>query len=180
MLKSVQSFRAQLYDRAVARTLAIYENWILPDPAEHGFARTTRISLREAKLREFREKKKLLHPYEREQLLDSASQEERLRLTAVDKRTNFASTKDFKVTYNRHKDAYDFRVSNFPKEYHLNASPLDFRHDPDLVGNDVYDSKFKLKRVNLKMWMIAGLLTYWLIGWKVKRVENFDRMKRKE
>ena len=69
---------------------------------EGGFRRQSRISLHEAKLREFREKKKLLNPYERQSLLESSNQDERLRLEDLSKRTNFYSIKNDKLTYNRH------------------------------------------------------------------------------
>ena len=66
-------YRERAYDAAVAKTLHFYEGWILPCPKMDGFQKQTRISLREAKLREFREKKKLLNPYERDMLLESST-----------------------------------------------------------------------------------------------------------
>ena len=45
-----------------------------------GFQSKTRMSLRQAKLKEFREKKKLLHPFERDQLISGASELEQVRL----------------------------------------------------------------------------------------------------
>jgi hypothetical protein len=41
-------------------TLRFYERWILPQDTMNG---VPRVSLREIKLREFRDRKKLLNPY---------------------------------------------------------------------------------------------------------------------
>ncbi len=70
----------KLYDKTVYRTLTLYENWILPDMANGGFLNTSRMTLKQAKLREFREKKKLLNPYERDMIISAANQEEQIRL----------------------------------------------------------------------------------------------------
>ena len=81
--------RGALYRRAVNSTLRFYESWILPDMKTGGWVAKSRLSLKEAKLAEFRLKKKLLNPYERDLLLDSANQEERLALEDRLKRTTF-------------------------------------------------------------------------------------------
>ena len=130
-MRSVLKLKERAYDAAVARTLNFYESWVLPCPKEGGFLKQKRISLREAKLREFREKKQLLNPYEKISMLESASQEERLRLEEVSKRTNFYSIRNFKLSYNRHKDAYGYRVQNFPDSYKDRQSIMDYRNDPD-------------------------------------------------
>ena len=70
-----------LYDRAVLKTLGLYEKWILPENDMYGFPSNRKlISLREAKLREFKERKNLLHPYEGPKLLENADEEEKQRL----------------------------------------------------------------------------------------------------
>ena len=102
MFTSAIKFKNRLYDRAVNATLHLYESWILPCPVTYGFQSTKLISLREAKLIEFRERKKLLNPYERPMLLESASQEERIRLEKVAKRTSFENMYTSKLTYDRH------------------------------------------------------------------------------
>ena len=130
-MKKIFKYRESLYDSAVARTLYFYENWILPCPKESGFHRQTRISLHEAKMIEFKEKKKLLNPYDKELLLDSANQEERLRLEDVSKRTSFNNVHTDKLRYDRHKGAYGLRITNFPDSYHIRDSALEWRMDPD-------------------------------------------------
>ena len=50
---------------AVDYTLKFYERWVLPQPW-HLPAAKERVSLKELKLREFRERKKLLNPYQKE------------------------------------------------------------------------------------------------------------------
>ena len=161
-MKNVIKYRERAYDAAVAKTLLFYESWILPCPKMDGFQKQTRISLREAKLREFREKKKLLNPYERDMLLDSSTQDERLRLEDLTKRTNFQSIMTDKLRYDRHKGAYDFRVHDFPDSYSINDSPLEYQHDPDGL------KKFRLQRLNFKLMIVGGFLIYQLIRWKTQ------------
>ena len=60
-----------MYDYAVDKTLIIYERWILPQPWHHPSGKD-RVSIKELKLREFRERRKLLNPYQKEQLIASA------------------------------------------------------------------------------------------------------------
>ena len=106
--------------------------------------------------------------------MESSNQEERLRLEAIDKRNNFYSIRNFKLSYNRHENAYNFRVKDFPEEYHHKDSFMLWGRDPDLI------EKFTPSRINLKLWIIGSFVMYHLIQWRVKRVEAFDRMKRKE
>ena len=72
MEKVVQLYR-RYYDKAVLRALYVYEGWILPDMKNGGFTSTSRQSLYQTKLKEFRERKKLLNPYSREQMIEGAS-----------------------------------------------------------------------------------------------------------
>ena len=53
------------------KTLIFYERWILPQPWQHPSGKD-RVSIKELKLREFRERRKLLNPYQKEQLIASA------------------------------------------------------------------------------------------------------------
>ena len=57
------SIKQKLYNTSVNCTLYLYERWILPQTNIDG---GKRISLREIKLREFRDRKKLLNPYQKE------------------------------------------------------------------------------------------------------------------
>ncbi len=104
----------------------------------------------------------MLNPYERTALLDGASQEERLRLDVVDRRTNFYSIRNFKVSYDRHKDAYGKRVTNFPTSYATSDSALEWANDPDAM------TKFRQRRLNLKLILLGSFLTYHLIQWKCR------------
>ena len=97
-----------------------------------------------------------------------------MRLEAVAKRTNFYSIRNFNLTYDRHKGAYDFRVRDFPDSYQSRSSPMDYRNDPDAW------IKFVPTRLNLKLILLGLVASYYLIQWRVRRVEHFDRMKRKE
>ena len=57
------------YNKAIGFTIRYYEKWILPDIEKSGFSGPSLPSLRELKLREFRERKKLLNPYEKDILV---------------------------------------------------------------------------------------------------------------
>ena len=57
--------RERLYDASVAGALWFYERWVLPQ----GWWAVQRVGIRELKLREFRERRALLNPYKREQLI---------------------------------------------------------------------------------------------------------------
>ena len=65
-------------------------------------------------------------------------------------------------------------VRNFPETYHMSNSSMTWKNDPDFV------LKVREKRVRLKWWLVGGILAYFLIGWKVKRVERYDGLKRRE
>ena len=154
MLRTALRYKDLLYDKAVSRTLALYETWVLPCPISHGFQNSKIITLREAKLIEFRERKKLLNPYERPLLIDGASQEEKIRLEDLAKRTNFESMYTNKLSYDRHKNAYTHRVKDFPESYDIDESFLNWGKDPDKI------KKFRAKRLNLKAWIIGSFLLY--------------------
>ena len=110
--------------------------------------------MREAKLIEFRERKKLLNPYERPLMLESASQEERIRLEDLAKRTSFETMYTNKLSYDRHKNAYSHRVRDFPESYDIDESVMNWGQDPDKM------KKFRVKRLNLKTWIVGGFLLY--------------------
>ena len=57
------TIKQKLYEYSVQQTLKVYENWVLPRTNLDG---VKRVSLREVKLREFRDRKKLLNPYQKE------------------------------------------------------------------------------------------------------------------
>lgn len=64
-------------------------------------------------------------------LLESASQDERLRLEELAKRTNFQTIYTDKLRYDRHKEAYGHRVRDFPESYSLSESHYEYILDPD-------------------------------------------------
>lgn len=66
------------YDKAVARTLVWYETWVLPP-------HSNRMTLRELKLQEFRERKQLLNPITSQALIEAATDEEKFRLEKLQK-----------------------------------------------------------------------------------------------
>ena len=37
----------------------------------------------------------------------------------------------FKISYNRHKDQYKYRETDFPQEYHSKMVALEYAKDPD-------------------------------------------------
>ena len=72
-MENIVKLYRRVYDRSVFRVLNFYESWILPDMKTGGFNATYRPTLKQIKLKEFRERKKLLNPYSREQMVDGAS-----------------------------------------------------------------------------------------------------------
>ena len=72
-------------------------------------------------------------------MLESASQEERIRLEDVAKRTNFETMYTCKLNYDRHKDAYTYRVRDFPDSYDVDESAYNWAMDPDKM------KKFRIK-----------------------------------
>jgi len=66
------------------------------------------------------------------------------------------------------------RVRDFPEAYDLTESPLEYRNDPDGL------TKLRSRRLNLKFIFLGLFVSYHLIQWRVRQVERFDRLKRKE
>lgn len=56
------TLKSRLYNLSVDYTLKFYERYVLPQPSKWAAAKD-RVGLREIKLREFRDRKKLLNPY---------------------------------------------------------------------------------------------------------------------
>ena len=107
-------------------------------------------------------------------MLESASQEERLRLEDLSKSTSFETMYSSKLLYNRHEGLYTFRVRDFPESYKVSESYMEYLKDPDFIN------KFRINRLNIKLWLLATFLFYQLCQWKCRQVEQFDRLKRKE
>jgi hypothetical protein len=61
--KGQATLTSKLYDKSVDLTLHFYERWVLPQEWWHGMGPSKRPSIKELKLREFRDRKKLLNPY---------------------------------------------------------------------------------------------------------------------
>ena len=62
--KNITSLKHKLYEKSVNLTLRVYENWILPPGVK--------TSLKDTKLKEFRDRRKLLNPYQRDQIITSS------------------------------------------------------------------------------------------------------------
>lgn len=114
------------------------------------------MPLKELKLREFRDRKKLLNPYQKEQLLATSSNSDELLKLA--EKVSVKTMYSFNITYDRHKERYGYRTSNFPSEYHPNESSLNYANDPDWI------LKMGVRRISLKKWMfifiIGGIWLY--------------------
>lgn len=76
-----------------------------------------RISLREAKLKEFRVRKTLMNPYDKMRLLENSSDEEKEKLEKLAKNVNFENCANFTLSHDRHFGLYGNRVKDFPNEY---------------------------------------------------------------
>ena len=124
---SPAALREKLYDKSVSAALMFYERWVLPQSWWSGSDQ--RVSIRELKLREFRERKALLNPYKREQLISSSVNSEQLQ--KLSEKVSVSTMYTFKITYDRHKDRFTYREKNFPAEYNVNESSLNYALDPD-------------------------------------------------
>lgn len=158
--------KERAYDKAVSVTLKLYEKWILPP--------NQKISLKELKLQEYRDRKKLLHPYQKEELLSKSTPDEIEKYTKLAQKTKFRNMNFFVITYDRHLNRYGFKTSDFPESYHPNMCSLTYMKDPD------WTKKLELVKVNLKKYVLIVIICYLLLKWRVKRVELFDKRKRQE
>jgi hypothetical protein len=69
---------------------------------------------------------------------------------------------------------YGDRVRDFPAQYEATASVMDYKNDP--YARD----KFKIQRLNLKIYISFAIFTYTAIKWRESRVSEYDRLKRYE
>lgn len=165
MIKKPVVLYLKAYDFAVLRTLNLYEAWVLP---RHNL----RVSLLESKKAEFRERKILMNPILKQSLLEAATDEERHRLVKLEKMTKLHMLEHFNSTYDRHKNLYGYRRSNFPQSYHPETPVLDYAMDLD------WSVKYHKQRLRLKRWVLALLMFAAWIKYKTKSVERFDHLKR--
>ena len=86
----------KVYDKAVRLTLSLYEGWILPSSFIRNDLRPLK-DLRQAKIDEFDERKKLLNPYLKEKMLEEGkeSEVEMDRLKYLSKITKMDNMKTF-------------------------------------------------------------------------------------
>ena len=102
----VSNLRERTRARAVNLVLRFYEAWIIPPQ---------RVSLIELKRREFRDRKLLLNPYKKEEVIVRAKDPQKMQ--ALEKSTTMRSIKRFRLTYNRHEGMYPRPTNNFPESY---------------------------------------------------------------
>lgn len=155
------------YDKAVSRTLVWYESWVLP---KH----SSRMSLRDLKLQEFRERKQLLNPITSQSLIEAATDEEKFRLEKLQKMTSFSTLQDFPITSDRHAGLYGYRTQNFKNSYNPYDSPLEYVLDPD------WSVKMEPKRINLKKWLFGFALFVMWLRYRLWKVAHYDHLKRVE
>ena len=82
--------------------------------------------------------------------------------------------KTFRLTYDRHVGLYNERVRDFPEGYRNSDSAYSWKNDPD------WSVKLKPQRLRARWWLLGGVVLYLLIQRRVKNVERYDRLKRKE
>jgi hypothetical protein len=90
------------------------------------------ISLKDLKLQEFEDRKKLLHPYTRDTFISNS--ENPTRVANLEKKVRMKDMHTFTISYNRHEGQYSKRVSDskeFPKSYKYSESFVDMTDDPD-------------------------------------------------
>ena len=88
-----------------------------------------RTSIKELKLREFRDRKKLLNPYTRDQLMQSSANPEELQKVAD--KVSVKTMYTFNISYDRHVGQYGYRTHGFPDRYSPGETSLNYAKDPD-------------------------------------------------
>jgi hypothetical protein len=115
-----------------------------------------------------------LNPYQKEELLLQSSPEKAEMLNKLSDNVSIKNMYNFSVTYDRHKNKYDYKEGKFPPQYEVNDTALNYANDPD------WSVKLKVMRFPLKKILFFLGLFFYVLGNRVKMVEEFDRRKRKE
>lgn len=157
--------KQKLYDKAVDVSLKFYEKYVLPSGGQ-------KLSLRELKLQEFRDRKKLLNPYQKEELLRNAVDADAMK--KLGERASIKTMYTFNITTDRFAGKYGYRTGNFPKSYSVHDLPIDYAYDPD------WTVKIRYERLNLKKIILVVGLIYYFLSRRVYLVEQFDKRKRYE
>ena len=157
----LQSLTSKIQDKAVALTLKYYERLILP---QH----QGRVSLLDSKKAEFRLRKQLLNPITCQKMLEEATPEEKFKLEKLIKTTSLSNLQNFTYSFDRHRDMYGYKTSNFPQSYHPKVSAINFAQDPD------WSVKLLTPRFNFKRWILLLVFGYLILKYQVRRVEYFD------
>lgn len=89
-------------------------------------------------------------------------------------KTSVKTMYTFPVTYDRHKNRYAHRLTNFPQSYSVLESSLNYARDPDWIH------KFEVVRFNFKKLFFVLFLVYLYGKYRVIKVEAFDKRKRQE
>jgi hypothetical protein len=113
---------------------------------------TKRPSLLALKQGEFKDRKRLLNPYQKEVMLRERTPQEIKILKELEQRTSHQSMQTFTITYDRHKGKYGHRTSNFPEMYDHSASRLEIANDPDWVV------KMGVSRFPMRKYVCAGIV----------------------
>ena len=80
----------------------------------------------------------------------------------------------FNITYDRHRDRYGYRIKDFQPSYSIQESSLNYAKDPDWI------KKLTIHKINLKKIIFFFAVVYYWVNDRVKKVEEFDRIKRIE
>lgn len=168
------------YQSAVHKTLWFYESYLLPREkvCENGltpYGKPPRQPLFELKKQEFTDRKRMLNPYQKEMMVSEGNSKVKHLESLGTAYVNAQTLGSFTMTYNRHEGLYGFRTQDFPASYSASASSLEYALDPD------YSVKLvAAERINLKKWLLVGLLFIWAVNRRVTNVATYDRMKRSE
>lgn len=129
----------EIHQYFINKILNFYEGWVIPKNS---------ISLRELKLQEFEDRKKLIHPYTRDAFIADNLDSE--RVLNLQKKVRMSNMHNFNLTYDRHDGKYGFKTSNF-KDHYIYSDPwVEYLKDPD------WYYKFQPKRFSFKV------LFFWL------------------
>ncbi|CAI2366906.1 unnamed protein product [Moneuplotes crassus] len=141
----------------INKVLNVYEKWFIPPQS---------ISLRDLKIKEFEDRKKLLHPYTRDNFIAQNSEDD--KIMKLQHKVRMSNMHSFTLTYDRHSHGYPSTTTEFPSEYENFLEVEDLLQDPDWL------EKLKPKRANFKKTFLIISLFVGFIWYQREQVRAFD------
>ena len=144
LFRHPKQVKEDIHDFFVGIALRYYENWVLPKQT---------ISLRDLKIREFEDRKKLVHPYTKDSFI--AENIDNDSIVALQRKVRMSNMHTFTLTYDRHEGRYEYKLKDFPDSYPPVMPFYEFLKDPDWLY------KMKYRRFNGKYLSFVILFFVW-------------------